>query len=169
MTAIATPAEQRDHFISLLKNLRTAMLVTHHGENGFHARPMAIAGVEADGFLWFFTATDTLKVHEIEDDLNVHLTAQDGDSTFIALSGHARLVADRAKIAELWSEPFRVWFPGGKDDPTIELIGVRPTVGEFWDNSGLNRAKYLWEAAKAYVSGTTPTVEEGEQHGVAQL
>ena len=145
------------------------MLVTRSAEHGFHSRPMAIARVEDDGRMWFFTGKDTAKVHEIEEDSQVHLTAQQGDSAFLALSGRASLTVDRAKIAELWSEPVRVWFPGGKDDPNIELIAVRPERGEYWDNSGLNRCAYLWESAKAYVTGTTPGIDPPEQHGVARL
>ncbi|HYR57386.1 MAG TPA: pyridoxamine 5'-phosphate oxidase family protein, partial [Chthoniobacteraceae bacterium] len=153
MSTDPSPSVQRDHFISLLKNFHTVMLVTLAGENQFHARPMAIARVEDDGRLWFITAAETAKVHEIEFDSHVFLTAQHGNSAFVSLTGRASLVADREKIAELWAERFRVWFPGGKDDPNIELITVRPERGEFWDSTGLNRCKYLWEAARAYVTG----------------
>ena len=75
-------------------------------------------------------------------------------------------VATRAKVAELWKEPFRVWFPGGREDPDIALIAVEPERAEYWDNSGFHKLQYLWEAAGAYVTGDTPKVEEGEQHGV---
>ncbi len=144
------------------------MLVTHTGEHGFHARPMAIAQVEKDGRLWFITSAETAKVHEIEMDSQVHLIAQD-DHAFLSLSGRATLIGDREKIAHLWREPFRVWFPKGKDDPDIELIAVRPERGEFWDNTGAKRFKYLWEAAKAYVSGTPPDADDGEMHGKVRL
>jgi len=162
-------SEQSAHFLSLLKKFHTAMLVTHTGAHGFHARPMAIARVEDDGRLWFITSAETAKVHEIEMDSQVHLIAQDGDSAFLSLSGRATLVGDREKIANLWQESFRVWFPKGQDDPDIELIAVRPERGEFWDNTGANRCKYLWEAAKAYVTGTTPNADDGDLHGKVRL
>jgi general stress protein 26 len=162
MSITASPTEQREHFLSLLKKFHTAMLITITGGQQCHMRPMAIARVEDDGHLWFITAGDTAKVHEIEKGSHVHLTAQDGDSAFLALSGRATLMADREKIAELWQEPFRVWFPGGKDDPDIELISVRPDRGEYWDNTGLNRCKYLWESAKAYATGTTPDPDQSQ-------
>lgn len=169
MSKHITPDDQALHFISLLKKFRTAMLVTHTGAFGFHARPMAIAKVEDDGRLWFFTNGNSPKVHEIENDHHVHLTAQDGDSAFLSLSGRATLIGDRGVIESLWKEPFRVWFPKGKDDPTIELIVVSPHHGEFWDATGANRYKYLWEAAKAYLSGKTPDPREGELHGLVRL
>jgi len=161
--------EPRDHFITLLKKFHTAMLVSHSLEEGFHARPMAVAKVEDDGHLWFFTGAASTKVQEIAADSHVFLTAQDGDNAFLTLSGRATLLADRALIDRLWSEPFRVWFPDGKDDRNLQLISVRPDSGEFWDTTGTNRIKYLWEAAKAYATGTTPKIDEGEQHGAVRL
>lgn len=145
------------------------MLVTHTGDQGFHARPMALAQVEDDGQIWFITGADSTKVHEIEVDSHVHLIAQNGHSAFLSLSGRASLIVDRAKIAELWSEPFRAWFPQGKDDPNVELIVVHPEFGEFWDTTGANRYKYLWEATKAYFDGTTPEIDEGNMHGRVAL
>lgn len=169
MKTPTSPAEQQAHLIKLLRGLDTAMLITLNTEHQFHGRPMAIAQVEDDGTLWFLTAADTAKVHEIEFDSHVHLTAQKGDSVFVTLSGLATLVEDSAKVNELWREPHRVWFPGGPNDPSIELIKVRPERGEFWDNSGGNRFKFLWEAAKAYATGTTPPPDDESEHGRVRL
>jgi general stress protein 26 len=169
MSSAPSSSEQSAHFISLLKKFHTAMLVTHSDGHELHARPMAIAQVEDDGRLWFITSADTAKVHEIEIDSHVHLIAQDGDSAFLSLTGRATLVGDREIIARLWREPFRVWFPKGKDDPNIELIAVRPESGEFWDSTGANRCKYLWEATKAYITGTTPEADDGDLHGTVRL
>lgn len=169
MNATVSPTEEAEHFISLLKEFSTAMLVTHAGEHDLHARPMAVARVEDDGRLWFISGADTAKIHEIEVDSHVHLFAQDGNSAFLSLTGRATLIGDREKIAELWQEPFRVWFPGGKDDPDIELIVVRPESGEFWDSTGVNRCRYLWQAAKAYVTGTTPDADDNNLHAKVQL
>ena len=169
MTKAPPTAEQREHFHKLLKQFHTAMLVTHAGEGRLRARPMAIAQVEDDCRVWFITGAESAKTHEIEADTHVHVICQNDRSAYLSLSGRAELVRDRAKIGELWQEPFRVWFPEGKDDPNIELIAVRPEEGEFWDNEGFNKIKYLFESAKAYVTGQTPEVAEGEQHGVVQL
>lgn len=141
------------------------MLITIGDGGSFHARPMAIAKVEDDGRIWFLTASQSGKVHEIESDSHVSVTAQQGDSAFVAISGRATLHDDRDKVEELWREPFRTWFPDGKDDPSLELIAVEPDVAEYWDNTGSKRVSYLWEAAKAYVTGTRPDVHEGAHHG----
>ena len=169
MNETPTPAEQREHFHKLLKQFSTAMLVTHAGLDKLRARPMAIAQIEEDGRVWFITGAESAKAHEIEADTHVHIICQNDRSAYLSLGGRAELVRDRAKIGELWQEPFRVWFPGGKEDPTIELIAVRPDEGEFWDNEGFNKIKYLFASAKAYATGTTPEVAEGEQYGRVRL
>jgi general stress protein 26 len=160
----STSAQQREHFISLLKRFETVMLVTLNSDHEFHGRPMMVADVEGDGRMWFITSTDTAKVHEIEMDSHVYVTAQDGDSAFLTLSGRASLVDDHDKLTSLWRESFRTWFPIGKEDPFIELISMRPERGEFWDSTAGSRAKYFWEAAKAFVSGSAPEGEDEDQH-----
>jgi general stress protein 26 len=169
MNTTPPTTEQREHFHKLLKQFSTAMLVTHAGLDRLRARPMAIAQVEDDCRVWFITGAESAKAHEIEADTRVHIICQNDRSAYLSLGGRAELVRDRAKVTELWREPFRVWFPGGKDDPNIELIVVRPEEGEFWDNEGFNKIKYLLESAKAYATGKTPEVVEGEQHGRVQL
>jgi general stress protein 26 len=169
MNAPTSSADQTQHFINLLKKFRTVMLVTHTAGNDIHSRPMAIAEIEDNGRLWFISGADTAKVHEIEMDSHVHLIAQNDNDAYVTFSGRASLVADRAKIAELWQERFRVWFPRGQDDPAIELITVLPERGEFWDNTGTRRFKYFWEAAKAYMSGTTPDANDPQMHGTVQM
>jgi general stress protein 26 len=150
----------------LLGNFSTAMLITRNAQDHLHARPMEMAKVDESGTVWFFSAEDSGKVHEIYHDTRVHLIFQSDHTLYIAVDGTASVSQDRQKIAELWKEPFRVWFPGGKDDPTISLIEVRPHSAEYWDSKGWNKVTYLLHAAQAYATGTTPEVKEGEQHGV---
>ncbi len=169
MSASTTPAEQREHLYKLLKGFNTAMLVTHGDEDHLRVRPMAIAQVADDGQVWFITNVETAKAHEIEHDSRVHLVCQKDHTAYLSIGGRASLVHDRAKVGQLWNEMFRVWFPEGKDDPGIALIAVVPEIGEYWDNQGVNRIKYLFEATRAYVTGSTPHVEEGKEHGMARL
>jgi general stress protein 26 len=158
-------SEELERVRELLESFETAMLVTRGRDASLHARPMAIARVEAGCELWFFTGRSTAKVHEIENDQRVLIVCQDEMSRYVALSGFARLVVDRAKVSELWKESFKVWFPQGVSDPDLFLIRVQPDDAEYWDNQGFKSVRYLFEAAKAYVRGTRPHVDEPEQHG----
>jgi general stress protein 26 len=168
MNQTPSPAEERQHFRDLLKNFKTAMLVTRGPDESLRARPMAVARVDADGGVWFITAADSAKVHEMEVDQNVHIVCQDDHSAYLSLGGRAELRTDAHLIDQLWQEPFRVWFPGGRDDPNIALIRVHPHQGEYWDSGGFLKIKYLFESARAYATGTTPEMEDGEQHGRVQ-
>lgn len=163
----AEPAQQ-DKLKTLIEKFKSAMLVTHC-ENELRSRPMQIAGVEAGCRVWFFTMHESGKVHELETDPRVNLTFQQDREIYVSLTGHASLSRDRAKIDELWREPFRVWFPDGKDDPNLAMILIEPQEGEYWDQHGASKIKYMFQAAKAYAAGTQPKIEEGEQHAKVLL
>ena len=49
----------------LIKDIRVAMLTTVDNEGRLHSRPMATQQTEFDGTLWFFTDSDSVKVHEL--------------------------------------------------------------------------------------------------------
>ena len=160
---------QLEKIHDLLKAFDTAMLVTHGASQSPRARPMAIARVEPNCDLWFFTGRDTAKVHEIESNREVLIVCQKDHGNYVALVGIADLVSDQVKARKLWKESYRTWFPQGVDDPDLVLISVRSREAEYWDNRGLNGIRYAFEAAKAYVTGTRPDVEEGEQHARVHL
>jgi len=158
----------RDHFQKLLKTFDTVMLVTQ-SDGHLRARPMAIAQIEDDWRLWFISGANSAKDREIRADTRVLLVCQKDHSIYLALNGRASVSRDRSKIAEVWQEAFRVWFPDGKEDSNIELICISPEEGEYWDNAGMNKVKYAFESVAAYVTGKTPSMQEGEQHGRGQL
>lgn len=169
MNAKPATDEERRHFFELLKQFSTAMLVTHAGSDHLRARPMVIAQAEDTGKVWFITHVDTAKVHEIVQDTRVHLVCLKEFTAYLSMSGTATLVQSFAKTEELWQESFKVWFPEGKEDPDIALIAVTLDEVEFWDNQGLNKVSYLFEAAKAYVTGTTPENKKAEEHAFVKL
>lgn len=150
--------DKREHLKELLESFDTAMLMTHHAEKA-HARPMAIASVEGTNTIWFVTSMDSPKADEIRKDSRVSATFQ-SSRRYVALSGTAELVDDRTKLDELWRPSWKVWFPNGKDDPSITLIRVTVKDAEYWDNAGTKGIRYVFEAAKALLRHTTPTVHE---------
>jgi general stress protein 26 len=139
----------------------TAMLVTRTAGNHLRARPLALAELKEDGIVYFATVVDSPKVHEIESDAHVNVTMQD-KRRFVSLSGFAHLVRDRAVIDRMWSEAWKVWFPKGKDDPSLCLIALDPVQAEYWDNKGTKGLAYLLESAKAYWKGERPEIEDAQ-------
>ncbi len=153
----------------LLDEFGVAMLVTRTADGSLRARPMALALAEPDGTLWFATDRHSGKVDELESDGRVAVTMQ-SKGKFVSLSGTARTVDDRGKVAELWKAEWRVWFPGGKDDPNIVLLKVDGSAGEYWDNSGTSGVKYLIAAGKALLTGERPAVgHDPNVHGKVAL
>ena len=158
--------DTREKLMDMMDNFDTAMLVTHHPTHGLDARPMAIAGLEEDGSLWFATKKHSGKMIDIKADSHAAVTLQ-GGQRFISMSGTIRVVEDRARIEELWQESWKVWFPGGKSDPSLTLLHLLPSHGEYWDNSGFQGVKYLVKAGKAYVQGDTPDTSRDEHARVS--
>ena len=157
---------QRDKIYEMLRGFDTVMLATATPEGRIEGRPMQIVDIdERTGNIWFLTGRETRKVHEISDNAQVALVCQDARSAWLSLSGIGMIVHEPSRVRELWREPFRVWFPDGPDDPELRLLVVEPQSAEYWDNRGSNKLEYLFEAAKAYVSGSTPKVSDGDQHG----
>jgi general stress protein 26 len=162
------PNDEIQKLHDLLKTFETAMLVTH-AQGAMHSRPMAIARIEPNCQLWFFSGRDSSKADEIENNPDVLIVCQADHSRYLSISGRAALVRDRTVAAELWRESYRTWFPQGIDDPNLVLISVHIRDAEYWDNQGIKGIRYLFEAAKAYATGTTPDIREGEQHGKVRL
>lgn len=144
--------------IDLLSDFDTAMLVTRGDDGSLDALPMAVAQVEDDGRIWFVTDHNSGKIADLMLDKDVAVTMQ-SSSKFVSLSGTASPVDDRAKLNELWSETWKVWFPEGKASDSIVLLRIEPARGEYWDNSGLNGVKYLLKAGKAYLQGKRPETD----------
>ncbi|MDV6029269.1 MAG: general stress protein [Phycisphaera sp. RhM] len=152
--------------IDLLKDFDTAMLVTRSVDGAINARPMAVAQVEPDGRLWFVTERDSGKVSDVALDSEVAVTMQ-ASNKFVSISGTAHPSDDRAKLDELWSEGWKVWFPDGKASEKILLLRIEPSRGEYWDHSGLTGVKYLLKAGTAYLQGERPATDAATNASVS--
>jgi general stress protein 26 len=153
----------------LLEEFAVAMLITRAEDGNLRGRPMALAQVEPGGTLWFATGRHGGKVDELEHDSHVCVSMQ-SKFQFVSLSGLAKIVDDRDKIAKLWKMEWKVWFPGGKEDPDVVLLRVDGHAGEYWDNSGLSGIQYLIAAGKALVAGTKPDLgDERKIHAKVSL
>jgi general stress protein 26 len=141
-------------YLEVLDHFDSAMLVTRRGPE-LRARPMAIAKRHDDGRLSFLTSVDSGKLEEITDESSVNLSMQEG-SRFMSVSGAAMVSREREKIEVLWSPAYQPWFPEGKDHPALAVLQVMPTYAEFWDTSGLQGVKSLFQIGKSVFTGETP-------------
>ena len=153
-------------FVDLLKSFDTAMLVTER-DSELRSRPMAIADRTDDGRVWFITNVESGKLEEMTETPQVNLAMQK-DSKFLSISGTIRATRDAKKVDELWNDVLNAWFPQGRNDPTLILLEVVPTYVEYWDQSGMEGVKFMFETAKSALTGKT--VDEGAGvHGKVDL
>lgn len=164
MPETLTESEKRERLHKLMEGFETAMLVTRqgNGEGGLQARPLAIAETRGDGVLYFSTAVDSGKVKDLESDPHVCVTMQD-KRQFVSVTGRASINRDRSLIDRLWTAAWKIWFPKGKDDPSLAILVVEPSEARYWDIGGTEAIRYLFEAAKAYVTGTRPESDYDER------
>ncbi len=152
-----------------IKDVRIAMFTTFDENHTLHSRPMATIKPEADGSLLFFTDKDSAKVYEVNKDSQVNLNyASPDDSVYASVSGRANAYRDEAKIAELWSEHMRAWFPKGKEDPNIMILKVTIDQAEYWDSpSGLLSRAYGY--ARAVVTGERSSSDDVNEHAQVKV
>ena len=155
-----------EKLIDLIQDFSNAMLVTKSDDGSLDARPMAVAQATDEGELWFVTDRNSGKIADLMHDNDVAVTMQSGRK-FVTISGECRVVEDQAKINELWNEAWKVWFPGGKADPSIVLLKIEPQRGEYWDNSGVAGLKYLIKAGKAYLQGERAETDDSVNASVS--
>ena len=136
---MATPQRREDNLHKLremMKDIDFCMLTTVDENGNLHSRPMSVnEHIDPNGDLWFFTGASSLKVSEISRLPKVNVSFADPDNQhYVSISGTAELVRDRKKIEELWKPEFKMWFPGGKDDPEIALLRISLEKAEYWDS-----------------------------------
>jgi general stress protein 26 len=151
--------EDLQQFVGILKTFEKAMLVTERNSE-LRSRPMLIADRTDDGRVWFITNVESAKLDELTDKPQVNLAMQQ-DSRFLSISGTARVTRDRKKVDELWNDLHNVWFPKGRNDPTLVLLEIVPTYVEYWDRSGVEGIKFMLETAKSAVTGETMSEDAG--------
>lgn len=160
---IAMQENERKEFLKLLKNFDAAMLVTARDVE-LRSRPMAIAESTDDGRLWFVTSVDSAKLDEITEHPQVNVAMQ-ANRKFLSVSGTIRATRDPVKINELWNDSIGLWFEKGRDDPELILLEVVPRYAEYWDRSGFEAAKFMFEAAKSAITGEALDEDEAGAHG----
>jgi general stress protein 26 len=160
--------DEQQRLIEVLSHFQVAMLTTHAEDGELRGRPMLVTSLEGDGELVLCTRMDAAKVDEIEADPRCAVLMQ-GKTRWASLTGHARIERDRARIDALWREAWRAWFPGGKDDPQLALVVVKPSNGEYWDESGSRPLKFLAVAAESLLRGEPMAPPEPDQHGKVEL
>ena len=120
----------------LLAGVEHVMLATRGPGGVLVSRPLQLLQVDSAGALWFFTSAASAKVAEIHADARVNVSCADPvRKTFLAISGEAQLVRDRGRIEQMWTLAQTIFFPQGRDDPSLLLLKVTPATARYWDGN----------------------------------
>jgi general stress protein 26 len=124
-----------DKLKDLIDKAKSCFFCTHtHAGDSNGVRPMAVQKVDEEGNIWFLSADDSHKNHEIDDEPFVKLYFQgSAHSDFLYLNGRATVSKNKQMIDELWEPVMKTWFTEGKEDPRISVIKVTPEEGYYWD------------------------------------
>ena len=146
----------KERLMTLLKDVRIAMMSTRGSDGHFHSRPMATSDIDFDGALYFLSNDHSGKIGDVERDVDTILTyADEGKQLYIALRGTTEVITDKAAIKQHWAASARGWFPKGPDDPEVALLKVTIREAEYWDAPN-GKAVVLIAYAKAMLTGQKP-------------
>ncbi len=115
----------------------TLMLGLTGGNDG-HSQPMtALIEKDADrGPLWIFTAKDVHLVQAMAGRSNTAAAqfVSKGHDLFASIQGAVSLVNDPGMVDRLWNRFIAAWYPGGKEDPSLQLLRFDLTHAHIWLN-----------------------------------
>lgn len=133
---MATPQELRDKFWKSLDSDRTIFLGLDGVDDG-HAQPMtALRDTDKDGGpIWFFTTKDNGLVQSLTEGHRAmaHFVSK-GHDLWATLHGDLALDHDRKVVDRLWNPFIAAWYPGGKDDPSLQLLRLDAERAQIWLN-----------------------------------
>ena len=145
----------------MIKDIRFAMLVHRH-DDGLHAHPLTTQSrsLDAGQPLYFFVSRKTEVGQRLRTDGRVCLTYADpGKDRYVSISGQATISEDLARKKELFNALAKAWFPGGAEDPDLELLEVQIESAEYWDVKESKTTQVL-KMASAAISGNPPKMGE---------
>ena len=167
MDARRQDAEQK--IFDLIKSIEVAQMVTVDKGGKLRSRPMVAKQDSAHDELWFFTSAASGKIDELEGNGEVLLTYSDPSrQSYVSVEGEGEVVRDPEKARALWSEPVRVWFPKGPDDPDIALVRVRMREASYWDAPS-SKFVMAYGYAKALATGERPQSGEIGEVGHVEM
>jgi len=156
-----------DALWALIKDIRIALLTHRHPNGRLHAHPLTTQNrsLKPGEPLYFFVSRKTELGQRLSGDGNVCVAYGDlKDDVWVSISGQATINEDLGKKKDLFNALARAWFPGGHDDPDLELVEVEIQDAEFW-NVKDSKTTQLLKLATAAVTGNKPEMgEHREMH-----
>ncbi len=133
----------------VLDGLDFAMVATADDTGTWRARPLSLAGQEADVLSFLVSVqADWVEALEVTGSPTTVTFSDPSKNTYVAVQGTARTADDRARIAALWNPGAGAYFEG-PEDPQVRVLDVDVAYGEYWDGPHGRVGALLQLAAKA--------------------
>ena len=154
-------ARARKALWALIKDMRFGMLTHRHADGSLHSHPLTTQNRSLDeGKLYFFVSRATELGRRVEEDGAVNVAYADTHKDhYVSVTGQAAINGDRVLREKLFNALAKAWFPGGVDDPNLELVEVRILHAEYWSITE-SKVTQLVKMASAAVSGQPPVIGE---------
>ena len=164
--------DEKTRAVALVREFSIALLTTFDpGPHGWapkpHSRPMTMLRIDDDGTVYFVTARETVATHRTRSRRRALLTLQ-SNARFAAMEGRIDVRDDNNLLREIWTKGCDVFFDGPEDPRAVALV-FRPETVELWDNSNVKGLRFLFEAAKALLTGDKGVEEHPDQHLVVNM
>ena len=131
MTGSTDPADI-NRVWKLIEDIGLCMFTSRDGAK-LRARPMRSRARHGASAIYFLSDTDGHKDDEIAGSEEVCLSyAKISAGKFLAVTGRARVLNDRALIQDLWDKDAEAFWQG-PDDPKVRVIEVIPDEAQFWE------------------------------------
>lgn len=159
MCAAMTSANDERRAWDVIEKVGVCMMTTRFSD-GLRARPMEAQPSREEGLIYFLTDVRAAKDDEIEQWPHTCLAFIDPEEkVYLSVSGRAKVVDDRGKIDDLWSDEQQAFWPDGPRDANVRLVSVEPELIEFWDGPA-SAAAATHEFRKARATGEKPNLGE---------
>lgn len=117
----------------LAEAAQVCMMTTEMDRRPIPARPMHLQSVDEKGVLWFISSQSSDKNYDLRTDSETQLFFMNkSKSEYLSIYGKAEIYTDPIMIDKHWSEMANAWFEGGKADPDVSIIGIRPIDTRYW-------------------------------------
>ncbi|KQT08778.1 pyridoxamine 5'-phosphate oxidase family protein [Ramlibacter sp. Leaf400] len=154
-----------DRLWEMIKDIRFGMLTHRHPEGGLHAHPLTTQnkGLGEKAILYFFVSRRSEVGQRLRTDGNVNVSYSDTHKDiYVSITGHAVVSEDLDAKKRLFNTIAKAWFPGGAEDPDLELVEVHVTHAEYWDVKE-SKVTQLLKMTAAAISGERPQLGEHKE------
>ena len=128
---------------------------------------MVFRGIDDQGCVWHFVDAANERLRALEEHTEQAPTPKAGPAAagvalawcdplrgrWVAATGQATLVRDRAKMGRLWTRSDAAWFPQGLATPELALLCVSIVEARYWEVEASVFARARWHLRRALGDG----------------